>query len=125
MGKKVEKWRLGDTKELANQIAEETRAGLNRASCSIHRGASKQVGEKVVILNGHDEPVCMVSITEEIVVAFKEVDERFAKAENFASLDEWREFNFAFFQKQDPSFSDETLVSCIYFKVVSKPDLNS
>ena len=85
-----------------------------------------QVGEYSVILDSHDEAVCIIKTTKVYVVPFCEVSEEHAykEGEGDRSLDYWRNVHEAVFTEwlgeAGIAFSENMKVVCEEFEVVYK-----
>ena len=120
--KKIESmdgWVFGNTAEMADEIAQQTIDGLNRATCSLfEEDTLSKLGDQSYIKNSKGHPVCVIEIDDVTVKEFKNVNHEFANAEGFDSLDEWKSLHFEFFKSQKENFSESDLVICEYFKVI-------
>jgi len=106
-------WSIGDSVELANQLADLVVKGKKTASCGSlasyqAESASPAVGSYHIILNGQQEPVCVIRITSLRLVKFCAVD---------AALEYWRTEHQRFFT-QTGSFSEEMELVAEEFDVV-------
>lgn len=117
-------WAIGDSVELANQLADLVVKGKKTASCGSLASyqadsASPAVGSYHIILNGHQEPVCIIRMTSLRLVRFCDVDEAFARKEGEGdlSLEYWRTEHQRFFT-QAGSFSEEMELVAEEFEVV-------
>ena len=112
-------WKFGNTDEMADEIAQETVDGKNKATCSLfNNDTAPKAGEQSYIKNSKDQPVCVIEIDNVVVKPFKDVGQDFAKAEGFRSLEEWKTLHTDFFRSQKEDFSEADLVVCEYFRVV-------
>jgi uncharacterized protein YhfF len=81
-------------------------------------------GEKSIVLDGSDEPVCIIETTEVTVRRCDEVDEAFARdeGEGDRSLAYWREAHRSFFAGTLPGigreFSEDMPLVCERFRVI-------
>lgn len=121
---KAPAWSIGDSVELANALAALVVKGKKTASCgSLAAYQSEdnppQVGSYHIILNGHQEPVCVIRITSLRLVKFCDVDEAFARKEGEGdlSLEYWRKEHRRFFT-QAGRFSEEMELIAEEFEVV-------
>jgi uncharacterized protein YhfF len=82
------------------------------------------VGLKTVVLNGRDEPWCIIEVTEVTIRSFNEVDDRFAyeEGEGDRSLAYWRTAHRSFFSRTLPrigrSFEETMPLVCERFRVI-------
>ncbi|WP_313111288.1 ASCH domain-containing protein [Pseudescherichia sp.] len=117
-------WAIGDSAELANVLADLVVKGKKTASCGSLASyqadsASPAVGSYHIILNGQQDPVCVIRITSLRLVRFCDVDEAFARKEGEGdlSLTYWRIEHQRFFT-QAGSFSEEMELVAEEFEVV-------
>lgn len=117
-------WAIGDSAELANVLADLVVKGKKTASCgSLAAYQSEEnppkVGSYHIILNGQQDPVCVIRITSLRLVRFCDVDEAFARKEGEGdlSLTYWRIEHQRFFM-QAGSFSEEMELVAEEFEVV-------
>jgi uncharacterized protein YhfF len=82
------------------------------------------VGDFHIILDGQDQPVCIIQTTDLLVKPFDEVDEAYAalEGEGDGSLEYWREAHWAFFaeecQKLNREPDTKMPVLCETFRLV-------
>lgn len=107
-------WSFGDTSEMADALAERVVKGMKTATCgslsSFQReDESSAIGSYCIILDGRDQPVCVIRIISIRIVRFCEVDEAHAQKEGEGdlSLRYWRESHKEFFQREGTY--DETM----------------
>ncbi len=117
-------WAIGDSAELANALADLVVKGKKTASCGSlasyqAESAPPAVGSCHIILNGQQEPVCVIRITSLRLVRFCDVDEAFARKEGEGdlSLAYWRTEHQRFFT-QAGHFSEEMELVAEEFAVV-------
>lgn len=122
--------RLGDNPELANGLGRLIVQGIKTATCSAlwewqaEGNPIAEVGLKTIVLDGNDEPLCIVETTEVSIRRYDEVDARFAaeEGEGDRSLDYWRTAHWNYFSRtltrigKQPSL-DMPLV-CERFRIV-------
>jgi uncharacterized protein YhfF len=125
--------KFGDSHEMADELLKPLLAGIKTATCSAvwewehDNEAIPYVGMLSVILNGKDEPVCIIETTEVTIKKYNEVDAQFAsdEGEGDRSLGYWREVHERFFTRTLPrigkEFSEDMPLVCERFKVVYKP----
>ncbi len=125
-----EAWSFGDGPEMADGLGALVRDGLKTATCSAlwepedEGEPLPEVGEKSLILDGKDEPLCIIETTEVAVRRFDEVDGRFAyeEGEGDRSLEYWRGEHRRFFARTLPGigrrFSEDMPLVCERFRVV-------
>lgn len=127
-----EAWSFGDGPEMADELGGLVLAGRKTATCSAlweleaEGEPAARPGEKTVILDGDDEPLCVIETTEVEIRRFDEVDKRFARdeGEGDRSLAYWREAHRRFFAGTLPEigrrFSEEMPLVCERFRVIYK-----
>ncbi len=92
---------------MADELGELVQNGTKIATCSLlwefeHDGDPlPQVGELSIILDGDDNPLCIIETVEIDLRAMNTVDEQFAydEGEGDRSLAYWREAHWRFFSK--------------------------
>ncbi len=125
-----EAWGFGDSPAMADELGALVRAGTKTATASLiweyeHDGdALPQVGDLSIIVDGQEQPLCIIETTELRQLPFNEVDAQFAydEGEGARTLEQWRRDHWAFFGRscerigRQPS---ETMpVLCERFRVV-------
>ena len=98
---------LGDSPELADRLAKLILSGTKTATCSalweyeVEGEALPSVGSKCVLLDGSNQPVCVLETTEVEVRPFDQVDARFAhdEGEGDRTLEHWRAAHWRFFTR--------------------------
>lgn len=125
-------WSFGDGPEMADRLGGLVLAGRKTATCSAlweleaEGEPVARPGERSIILDGDDEPLCVVETTEVEVRRFDEVDEVFAhdEGEGDLSLAYWREAHRRFFVRTLPGigrrFSEDMPLVCERFRVIYK-----
>ncbi len=124
--------RFGDSPRMANELGALVVSGAKTASCSAlweweAEGSSlPEIGQKSIVLNGNDDPLCIIETTEVEVRPYNEVDPQFAyeEGEGDRSLKYWREAHWRFFSRTLPSIgkkpAPDMLLVCERFRVVYK-----
>lgn len=126
-----EAWMFGDGSEaMGNELAELVVQGVKRATCSakcLHDIENEDVpveGQYNIILNGKNQPACIIQYTQINIIPMNEVTEEFAvlEGEGDLSYKYWFDEHERFFRKELSSFNlafsfDIDLV-CQEFKVV-------
>ena len=124
----VDVFAFGDSKELADELAELVRTGLKTATCSAlwsYQDEQKplpRTGELSIVIDGSGVPVAVIEIVEVFIAAFNAVSEHFAyeEGEGDRSLAYWREAHRNFFRRQrfkDRSFNEEMPLVCKRFRL--------
>ena len=124
----AEAW--GDSPHLADELGALIVDGIKTATCSAlweyeaEASALPEVGSKTIVLDGNNNPLCIVETTEVAVRPYNEVDARFAyeEGEGDRSLEYWRDAHWRFFSRTLPTIGkdpnmDMPLV-CERFRVI-------
>lgn len=124
--------KFGDSPEMADELLKPVLSGLKTATCSAvweweHEGnPPPKPGLLSVIMNGADEPRCIIETVEVNIKKYSEVDAAFARDEGEGdfSLEYWRAAHKRFFTRTLPAigreFTEEMPLVCERFKVVWK-----
>jgi uncharacterized protein YhfF len=127
-----EAWSFGDDPEMADRLGRLVLDGRKTATCSAlweleaEGEPVARPGERSIILNGDDEPLCVIEATEVEVRRFDEVNRAFAREEGEGdlSLAYWREAHQRFFLRTLPGigrrFSEDMPLVCERFRVIYK-----
>src|ERR671911_482031 len=99
----AEAW--GDSPRLADELGALIVDGTKTATCSAlweyeaEGSALPEVGSKTIVLDGNNNPLCIVETTEVAVCPYDDVDARFAyeEGEGDRSLEYWRDAHRRFF----------------------------
>lgn len=123
---------FGDNPALADELGSLVLSGLKSATCSAvweYEAESEsfpQVGTLWLVLDGRNEPMCVVETIEVTFRKFNEVDADFAHAEgeDDLSLESWREGHKRFFTRTltaiGRNFSEDMPLICERFRVIYK-----
>jgi len=126
----AEQW--GDSADMADRLSSLILSGKKTASSSAlwdHESDNSPLPEKggfTIVLNGKNEPVCIVETTDVQIVPFEKVDETFAflEGEGDRSLEYWRTVHWNFFTRSlakiDLQPKMNMPVVCEKFKLVYK-----
>ena len=130
-----EAWQFGVEPD---QLAQLVVAGIKTATASgyrLYEAAGEPLPQKElsIILNGQDQPVCVIRVNEVRVLPYNEVTAELAylEGEGDRSLAYWRQAHEAFFRAEYPLYglefqADELVVfelfECLYPKEVSYAD---
>lgn len=106
---------FGDTPALADQLGALILEGIKTATCSAlweweaEGSPLPEVGSKSIVLDGGDNPLCIIAVTEVSVRAFNKVDAQFAydEGEGDRSLEFWREEHWKFFSRVLPKIGKQ------------------
>lgn len=122
--------RFGDGPELADELAGLILVGTKRATCSAlwewqaDREPEAEPGRLTILLDGHDDPVCILETVEVTLRRFDEVDAAFARdeGEGDRSLDHWRRVHQAYFTRTLPrigkAFANDMPLVCERFRIL-------
>ncbi|WP_226570842.1 ASCH domain-containing protein [Mangrovibacter yixingensis] len=117
-------WQIGDSPELANELANLVLRGIKTASCGSlsafqQEEPAPRIGSYNIILNGEDVPVCVIRLLSLRLVRFCDVTEEFARKEGEGdlSLEYWRKEHQRFFIREG-SYSDDMELVAEEFEVV-------
>lgn len=113
-------WSFGDSPDMADDLARATAEGKNLANCFLWSNDAQipKVGDRSYVKNFKGNPVCVIEVTNVQKKRFCEVDEAFAKAEGYNSLEEWRSIHCDFFRRRIANFDDQSVVICQLFKLL-------
>lgn len=110
-------WAFGDSSEMADELAELVIKGKKTASCGSlssfkNEDESPTIGGYSIILNGRDEPVCVIRTISLCIVRFCDVGEDLAskEGEGDLSLKYWRKEHKSFFSREGTYQEDMELV---------------
>jgi uncharacterized protein YhfF len=120
---------FGDSKELADELAELVRTGVKTATCSAlwsyeeEQAPLPQKGEFSIVTDGSGVPVAVIETVEVFVMPFNDVSGQLAyeEGEGDRSLAYWREAHRSFFDRQrfrNRSFHEQMPLVCNRFRVV-------
>ncbi|WEV36350.1 ASCH domain-containing protein [Lactobacillus sp. ESL0677] len=122
-----EAFAFGDTKKMADKLADLVNRGIKTATTSIYvpEDSLAQVGKYCIILDGSNKPVCVVQNKVCEVMPFKQVSQEHAyhEGEGDRTYAYWHQAHVDFFTKECKeegwTFNDETLVVCEVFAKIS------
>jgi uncharacterized protein YhfF len=124
----AEAW--GDSPRLADELGALIVDGTKTATCSAlweyeaQGDPLPEVGMKTIVLDGTNDPLCIVETTEVAVRPYDEVDARFAheEGEGDRSLEYWRDAHWRFFSRTLPDTGREPTMDmplvCERFRVI-------
>ena len=127
---KPDSWGFGDSPEMADDLLNYVLTGEKTATSGMvldfeHDGDPiPKIGDKSIILNGKDEPACIIEYTNVQLKKYNEVDKEFAlkEAEGFKSLQDWQEVHWAFFSRRcevlKVPLHDQIDLVCLEFKLI-------
>jgi uncharacterized protein YhfF len=120
----------GDSPELADELSALIAAGTKTATCSAlweyeaEGSPLPETRSKTIVLDGNDNPLCIVETTEVEMRPYNEVDDRFAyeEGEGSRSLEHWREAHWRYFSRTLPNIgkkpTPDTPLVCERFLVI-------
>ena len=120
----------GSDPGMADELGILIRDGIKTATCSAQwewefDGEQwPDPGHLTIVLNGRDEPLCIIEVTEITIQAFNQVDAQFAyeEGEGDRSLAYWRTVHQRFFEhamkKIGRTFSVDIPLICERFRVI-------
>ncbi|NMP28869.1 ASCH domain-containing protein [Rahnella sp. SAP-1] len=109
----AERWSFGDNEAQADDLAQKVIDGTKTATCAnIDDEGTPVVGEVYVVVDGRNNPVCAVQLTEVKQVPFDLVTEQHAwdEGEGDRSLKFWREEHQRFFEEYEMFAPDMPLL---------------
>ncbi len=117
-------WQMGDSPELANELAALIEKGIKTASCGSYASYQKEefaprIGSYNIILDGQDVPVCVTRLVSMQLVCFCDVTAELARKEGEGdlSLEYWQREHQRFFT-QEGHFSEDMELIMEEFEVV-------
>jgi len=122
----------GDSPEMADELGSLIARGTKTGTCSAvweWEAEGNPIPEKgliTVVLDGKDQPLCIVETTEIVIRNYNEVDADFARSEGEGdlSLDYWRKVHKNFFTRTlgeiGREFSEDMPLVCERFKLIYK-----
>jgi len=121
---------FGDIPELANELGQLVLDGLKTATCSAlweweaEGQPFPKSGLKSIVLNGDQQPICIIETTEVTFCPFNQVKAEFAydEGEGDRTLDYWRRAHWNYFSRVLPKIGKEPtpdmMLVCERFRVV-------
>lgn len=122
----------GDSPEMADELGGLIAQGIKTGTCSAlweweaEGNPIPEVGLITVVVDGREEPLCIVETVEVTLRKYNEVDAEFARAEGEGdlSLEYWRQAHRNFFSrvllKFNKQFSEDMPLVCERFKMIYK-----
>jgi uncharacterized protein YhfF len=123
---------FGDNPKLADELGQLVVNGTKTGTCSAlweWEAEGKPIpnpGLITIVLDGQEQPMCIIETTEVFVCRFQAVDEEFAQAEGEGdlSLEYWRTAHTNYFSRALPKigreFNKSMPVVCERFQVIYK-----
>lgn len=97
-------WQMGDSPELASELANLIKKGIKTASCGSFASyqqeeSAPRIGSYNIILDGQNVPVCVIRLVSLQLVRFCDINEEFARKEGEGdlSLEYWKKEHQRFF----------------------------
>jgi len=130
--KSYEAWGFGDSPRMADELGALVRDGTKTATASLiweyefDGDPLPQLGEISIILDGQDQPMCIIETTELRQLPFNEVDAAFAydEGEGERTLEQWRTDHWNYFGRSCKRIGrerSETMpVLCERFRLIYK-----
>jgi uncharacterized protein YhfF len=111
---------LGDTPNLASWLGALIVSGAKTGTCSAlweweaEGKPIPEVGLKTIVLDGSDEPLCIIETMDVWIQPYDRVDSAFAAAEGEGdrSLDYWRQAHWNFFTRTLPRSGARQALTC-------------
>ena len=117
-------WQMGDSPELASELADLIKKGIKTASCGSFASYQQEepapkIGSYNIILDGQSIPICVIRLVSMRLVRFCDVTEEFARKEGEGdlSLEYWQKEPQRFFTREG-YFSEEMELITEEFEVV-------
>jgi uncharacterized protein YhfF len=127
-----EAFAFGDSKELANSLADLVMRGVKRAtagslwSFELENKALPKPGDLSIVTDWDGNPLCVIETVSVEIVPFEKVSAEFAatEGEGDGSLEFWRQGHTSYFTREcariGRTFSETMPVACEKFTVVYK-----
>ncbi len=117
-------WQMGDSPELASELANLIKKGIKTASCGSFASyqqeeSAPRIGSYNIILDGQNVPVCVIRLVSLQLVRFCDINEEFARkdGEGDLSLEYWKKEHQRFFIREG-HFSEDMELIAEEFEVV-------
>ncbi|RAY82624.1 ASCH domain-containing protein [Enterobacter cloacae] len=111
-------WQMGDSPELASELADLIKKGIKTASCGSFASfqqveSAPKIGSYNIILDGQNVPVCVTRLVSMRLVRFCDVTEAFARKEGEGdlSLEYWQKEHKRFFTREGHFSEDMELIA--------------
>ena len=118
----AERWSFGDTEAQADALAKLVIDGVKTATCAnLDDEPEPEAGEVFVVVDGRNNPVCAVKLTEVKQVPFDLVTEQhaFEEGEGDRTLAYWRKEHQRFFEEYE-MFEPTMPLLLMKFRMVEK-----
>lgn len=117
-------WQMGDSPELASELANLIKKGIKTASCGSFASyqqeeSAPRIGSYNIILDGQNVPVCVIRLVSLQLARFCDINEEFARKEGEGdlSLEYWKKEHQRFFIREG-HFSEDMELIAEEFEVV-------
>ena len=117
-------WQMGDSPELASELANLIKKGIKTASCGSFASyqqeeSAPRIGSYNIILDGQNVPVCVIRLVSLQLVRFCDINEEFARKEGEGdlSLEYWKKEQHRFVIREG-HFSEDMELIAEEFEVV-------
>lgn len=117
-------WQMGDSPELASELANLIKKGIKTASCGSFASyqqeeSAPRIGSYNIILDGQNVPVCVIRLVSLQLVRFCDINEEFARKEGEGDLglEYWKKEHQRFFIREG-HFSEDMELIAEEFEVV-------
>ena len=104
---KYEAWSFGNTKEMADELADLVNKGIKTATTGAYDLYEEdeeipKVGEYNIILNGSDEPICITVTREVYILEYNVISSNYAflEGEGDRSYEYWKRVHDEFFKEE-------------------------
>lgn len=111
-------WQMGDSPELASELANLIKKGIKTASCGSFASyqqeeSAPRIGSYNIILDGQNVPVCVIRLVSLQLVRFCDINEEFARKEGEGdlSLEYWKKEHQRFFIREGHFSKDMELIA--------------
>lgn len=122
------RWGFGSTPAMADELGALVVEGKKTATCSLFDGyavrgeALPRLGQRDVVLDGSNRPLCVIENIEVSIRTAGEIDEAwaYAEGEDDRTLRSWRQAHEEFFASAGTTMTDDTKLVCERFKVIHR-----
>lgn len=126
---KYEAWSFGNTKEMADELADLVNKGIKTATTSAYELYENdeeipKVGEYNIILNGSDEPICITVTREVYILEYNLISSNhaFLEGEGDRSYEYWKKVHDEYFKEEfkklGKEFYEQAPMVCEVFEKV-------
>lgn len=126
---KYEAWSFGNTKEMADELADLVNKGIKTATTGAYELYEEdeeipKVGEYNIILDGSGEPICITITRDVYIINYNLIssDHAFREGEGDRSYEYWKKVHDEFFieeyRKSNKEFYEEAPMVCEVFEKI-------